>query len=229
MGGNNSMKKYLRFLFMGRSLGVGLLLTFFCLTLNNSASAYTKKDLENLQLGSAIAELVLSVPFLLDRENTQELLIFPFPAIVLERLTCCALETNTNFISDFTIFVRNLKQHPKELYAQEFVLSLIRFVTLTLTRNYIKSSWPDYQERTHRRVVRTIASALIIGILGNGSAKKLGFVGDFLTALIVMSLGECIGEQIIQGAEEGSSAPDIYSKIQKRKFKNKKKVQKSAN
>lgn len=186
------MKKYLSFLFI----------TTFCFTLNNSAGAYNKKDLENLQLYSAIAELALAVPFLVDRDNRLELIALSAPAVILERLSCCALETNTDFISDFALLLQRLHISKSEMHLKIFVMHLIQSIVLRITRNFIKDIYPRDQERINRRFVRTIACSIITAVLDNDSLTEQNWIERFLNMLILLTIGEYIGEKIIQGTDE---------------------------
>ena len=199
---------------MGRSLGVGLLLTFFCFTLNNSANAYTKKNLENLQLGSAIGELVLSMPFLLDRNLNTYKFALSFPADILERQISCTLEKDTHLISELTILLKHWKIHPNFLVARFIATCLFR-----LSNVVIKSIWHrSYKERSDRRFVRAIINSFIGLIVFAPIFKDDSFrqyldaspAETFITLLLSNGLGEYIGEKIIQGTEEESSARHIY-------------------
>ena len=141
-----NMKKYLRF----------FAILVFCLTLNTSTNAYTRKSLERFQRSSAIAELVLFLPFVLDNNNSFELLLLPIPARVFERFSSFAAETNTHLISEIVALLNNLKSG-----AEFFYLRLFKTILLRVANNIIMDKYPDQESRIGRRVIRTIVNSII--------------------------------------------------------------------
>ena len=204
------MKKYLRFLPVGRSLSVGLLLTVFCLTLNNSANAYTKNDLENLRLGSAVAEFIFSLPFLSDIRGSPDQLVLSISAAISEGLASISLESDTHLISEITMLFVLGKVHENLAKARLAETCLFRLSNYLIKNNY--------KERSNRRLIRSIvhsfiASFIISVIIMDGNPYRrydVSPLGMFITFLAINGLGEFIGEKIIQGTEEESSSRHIY-------------------
>lgn len=173
------------------------------LTLNFSANAYTRKDLEKIQTSSAVAELILSLPMLLSDHPSKELKLLPVPAIIVERATTSALES-VSLISEITNLIRIFKlyNNPKPILAQK-VLSII-------VHKIIMKKYPEKKNRIKRRVLRIFANTAIDFILSRDQeGKKLlgenpnaSSLGQSLELLVIFLVAEFIGEIIIQGAED---------------------------
>ena len=188
------MKKYLRF----------FAILAFCLNLNFSTNAYTRKNLETIQLCTAITEFVLTTPFLINNDNNTPLLSFlPIPASITHSFVSAALETNAHLISSITRFAAAFKENSYSFPVEHFIGPILS----RIANHIIMNNYPDQDQRINRRVIRTITYSMLFTVVNlpailNNSEQLNNFRIRFLGSIIGIGLAEYVGEQIIQGVEE---------------------------
>jgi hypothetical protein len=195
------MKKFLRF----------YILVIIFLVSNFSAMAYTRKDLENIQNGSSVANLILSLPFIISDNPSESTFNMSLPAVIPEGLLESALESS-NLIAIVTVLSKRLRLYANPEFAKKVGIPhpvLLSILTLIIYKIIMKK-YPTQKNRIKRRVIRAIVMATMKAFLQSSveedqSASK--FLGNFLSALVAHSLGEYIGEKIIQGAEDEEIMP----------------------
>ncbi|MFC1894677.1 hypothetical protein ACFLYH_01885 [Candidatus Dependentiae bacterium] len=175
-----------------------LLLFVFCFTLNTTSNAYTKKDLEDMKTYSAVAEAILSVPCLLQRdvESCQDIL--PVPSMLIERSISGALEQDIHVISEFTNLLLALKVSAKNFKIQLFYTILFRIT------NRLICLYSGSDKRVIRRMLRCVIYPVLRTWILSVSRimPKNQILNDFVISSILNAITECCGEIIIQGVKE---------------------------
>jgi len=173
--------------------------------LNFSTNAYTRKNLEALQLCTTIAELALTTPFLINNDvnNTQLLSYLPFPASMAHSFVSASLETNCNLISSITRFAAAFKENSYSFPVRHFIGPILS----RIANHIIMNNYPDQDQRINRRVIRTITYSMLFTVVNlpiiikNPEPANNPLI-HFLASIFVIGLAEYVGEQIIQGEKK---------------------------
>jgi hypothetical protein len=197
---------------MNKKLCLGLTI-FFSLTINFSAKAYSKKDLEKLQTNAAIAEFILNVPFFFSEPGSNDERVLSWlavPATLSESICAVALENDTNLIAAATRSMKLISISSPGYQSDGKLLRCVFMVVLPIIANaIIKSQFRKKDECTQRRLMRAIVKAIITCVVvphkhnsrlnGHETTEQIGW---FLSGLIAYSIYEIIGEKVIQNTND---------------------------
>lgn len=174
--------------------------------------AYTKKDLEALHENAVLGDAILSVPYLLGDEPL--LIALPLPATFLEALTAKALEKDTDLRSEAIGLIKGLKlfsQFPRLRWAANYTNYFLKIILMRLANHKIKRSYPEYDQRTLRRIMRAIVASFIDYALLPDIREHRAFDerhslcmdgARFLGILFAHGISESLGELVACNAED---------------------------
>lgn len=202
-------------------LGIVIFSIFFQV----NAYAYTKKDLTELQENAALADCILTLPYILsDRE---ELIFLPMPAILLEEITATALENNTDLRSEMMRLIRDFKllsQLPRYRGKVDYKMYFLKIILTRMANYMIKASCLGDDLRVKRRIIRVIITSMIDALLlpmpNNKQNERFeggellaieiaAFAGKFCSGLFFNGIAEYIGEKIIKNADDLDNIEEV--------------------